>query len=573
VNAATQPSTLKRNITNPLVVDALILVGLGLLAMAAFYVTPEFAANLPQDGVDFAVPAVNLLERGQYVLTAFGHSFPPQHPFGMSLLLVPVYALCGHALGNGIYAILLCALGTIALTYFIGVKLGGRSCGIFAALFLITNYGFWQYSQKIMSEVPSTFFATAALALSLSIRDRKRPALTCFAGGVAIGFMVAIRYDSIMMMAPALLMLWEGPWTDRLRRAAFIVLGLAPWIISLAIYHEIRFGSPLRTGYSLYTTGYKDSAHPMFSTRYITTSSFLRTREIEARFTGMVEGNGFFYAKSLLTETDTTRVLGHPLYWQLPGRTIYQALALFRTALGIVGFLACLPAWRPNYFRQRFLLWSVTSLLVTVSLYWVYFWQEERFLMRLVPLFCLANGIGISELFARWNARAVRAALIVIPSALIAVFAFYNWQMGFPNGNDLHLYETLTQAARQMESNAVVVTNFDPFRIDAYLIHHTERLAVPLVPDKGVSLFISGTSTQTSFHPFVALEHPERLQELLDSGRPVYWLINNPWSGQPFSEFNALQKSFRLRVLATASVNGGDDQPYFGRIHELPKEH
>ena len=75
----------------------------------------------------------------------------------MALLLIPAYVLYGHFLGNGIYAILLCALGTIALTYFIGVKLGGRWCGCFAALFLITNYGFSQYSQKIMTDVPPRF--------------------------------------------------------------------------------------------------------------------------------------------------------------------------------------------------------------------------------------------------------------------------------------------------------------------------------------------------------------------------------------------------------------------------------
>jgi hypothetical protein len=159
--------------------------------------------------------------------------------------------------------------------------------------------------------------------------------------------------------------------------------------------------------------------------------------------------------------------------------------------------------------------------------------------------------------------------LVVVFSALIAAFAFFNWQMGFPTGNDLHLYETLTQAARQMESNAVVVTNFDPWRTDAYLIRGTQRLAVPLVHADGVSLFVRGSSTVTSFHPFAASEDPERLREFLDSGRPVYWLINNPWSGKPLASLNTLEKSFRLQVLATASVNGGDDLPYFGRVGKL----
>lgn len=519
VNTTLQPSTLGRNITNPLLLDFLILVALSLLALAAFYVTPEFAANLPQDGVDFAIPTVNFLERGQLVLTAYGHDFPPARGFGMALLLMPAYVLYGHFLGNGIYAILLCALGTIALTYFIGIKLGGRSCGCFAALFLITNYGFWQYSQKIMTDVPSAFLTTAVLALLLSIYDRKRFGLACFTVGIITGFAVSIRYDNILVMAPALLLLWEGSWTQRFRRVIFIILGLAPWMIGLAAYHQITFGSPFRTGYNLYVSNGKDPEHPMFSTKYIATSSFLKTRGFDAQLAGMIEGNGPFYAKSLLTEADTSRVFGHPLYWQLPGRTTYQGLTLLRTALGILGLLVCLNAWRSNHQRQRFLVWLVTFSFLNVILYLLYFWGEERYLMRLVPLFCVASGIGVSELLARCSAKMVRIPLVIVFSILIAVFAFFNWQMGFPNGNDLHLYETLTQASGQMESNAVVVTNFDAWHVDAYLIRGTKRLAVPLMRNNSISVLAKGASARTYIHPFVASEDPEPLRQLLVSGR------------------------------------------------------
>jgi 4-amino-4-deoxy-L-arabinose transferase-like glycosyltransferase len=152
--------------------DLLIALGLALLAAFVFWTTPEFAASLPQDAPDYAIPAVNLLERGRLVVSAYGHDFPPAHPPGMPLLLLPSYILFGYFPGNGIYAVLLCSVSTVVLTYIIGVKLGGRLCGCSAALFLIAHHGFWQFSRKIMSEVPSALFGIAVFALLLKIRDR-----------------------------------------------------------------------------------------------------------------------------------------------------------------------------------------------------------------------------------------------------------------------------------------------------------------------------------------------------------------------------------------------------------------
>jgi len=555
--------------------DVIIILGLVLFASFSFYATPEFAANLPEDGGDSAIPAVNLLERGKLVLTAYGHDFPPAHPFGLSLLLLPAYAVAGHFLGNGIYAILFCALGSIVVTYVLGVKLWGRWCGSFAALFLITHYAFWQYSQKIMSEVPSVFLLLSVLALVLSVRPERPTGFRYVAAGAILGFAVTVRYDDVLWFAPtaALLLLGAGSWPERRRRVGLCLAGLAPWLLLLVIYHQVTFGSPWRTGYS-YWGNAGDATLPHFSMKYITTSSFLRMRKIDEQFAWLAEGNGVFYLKSLLAESDATRVFGHPLYWQLPGRSTYQMLALLRTALGVLGIVACLAAWRTNSLRQQFSLWLILTVLINIGLYLLFFGHEERYMMRLVPLFCLANGMGMAVVLARWPAKSLRVIVAVLVGAMIAAFAFFNWQMGFPSGNDLHLYEIFTYAARHLEPDAVVVTNIDPFRVDAYLIRGTKRLAVPLVLDRGgVAVFLKGSSTRASFEPFVAAENPERLRQFLHSGRPVFWLIDNPWTGRPAVGLDTLQRSFRLQVLATASPNGSGEQPYFGRVYDLPQGH
>lgn len=540
-----------------------------LTASFAFYVTPQFAANLPQDGADFAVPAVNLLERGRLMDSAYGHDFPSAHPFGTSLLLLPAYVLLGHSLGNGIFAILFCAFSTITLTYIIALKMGGRPCAIFAALFLITHYGFWQYSQKIMSEVPSALLATVVFALLATGREWKRPRAAHLAAGAILGFAITVRYDNIILLIPSILLLqWESSDPKRTRNLGLLLGGLAPFLISLALYNQVIFGTPWRTGYQYHgLAGTADQ--PLFSLDYLTKRGFMRLRQATEEIPGTIEGNGSFYAKSLLNQADTTRIFGHPAYWQLPGRHLYQTLALLRTGLGVIGLLACLAGWRANALRRRFFQWFVVTTIVYVCFYLLYDWQEERFLMRLVPLFCLANGLGVAALLAKATIKSVRDTVFVLIGALIAAFAFFNWQMGFPTGNDLHLYEVLTRAAQQMETDAVVVSNFDPLRLDAYVIRGTSRIAVPLGRYGDIYTFVGSDKTPTLLRPFLASENPDRLRELVHSGRRVYWLVNDPWSGRMSPELGVLpRQSFRLLTLGTVSVDNGPDQPYFGRVED-----
>lgn len=570
---ASLESRIRKEINVPWAVDVLIIAALCLVAWLGYFATPQFAADLPQDGVDFAVSALNLLERGRLAVSAYGHDFPSRHPFGTSLLLLPSYMILGHFLGNGIYSLFCCAFGTIALTYALGVRLGGRLCGCIAALFLITNHGFWQYSQKIMSEVPSVFLATAVLALLLASRNRKRPGLMWLAAGGVIGFALTVRYDNMLLLAPSLALLpWEDTWRQRMRRVGALVVGMAPFIIALGVYHQITYGRPWRTSYRYWGLAGTIS-QPLFSPEYITKASFMRLRLVEPGSADIVEGNGVFYPKSLLAESDTTRIFGPPLYWQLPGRRLFQILALFRSALGITGFVACLIGWRTHASRRQFLLWLVVFTVTSVVFYMLYNWQEERFLLRLVPEFCLANAIGVSLLFTLWPSKVARAMVVALVGASTFRLALLNLGAGFPSGNDAGLYSTLSHAGQYMESNAVVVSDFDPLRVDAYLIRGTDRLAVPLDLRSGVNLFIGDDVSPTHLHPFVASEDPARLRELIHSGRPVYWLIKDPWTKKGLAEVETLRKSFRLEVMAADSGNDGIKHPFFGRVEEAAAKH
>lgn len=577
VRQATKSSTSSGSAkAKPLVLDdRLIVLGLVLVAAFAFWVTPQFAGSLPQDGADYAMPAINLLERGRLVVSAYGHDFPPNHPPGMPLLLLPAYMLFGDFPGNGIYVVLLCSLGTVALTYVIGMKLGGRPCGCAAALFLIANYSFWQFSRKIMSEVPSAFFGVSALALSLTIRDRKRPGLVCLAIGGILGFAIAVRSDNALLFVPAAVLLaWEGAWPERLRRVGLCLAGIVPFLVGLAVYDRVTFGSPWLTGLQYWgITRDAKEPRPLFSPGYVTKSGFMRLNQVTETIPGLVEGNGLFYSRSLLSEADDTRIFSHPVHWQLPGRQLYQLLSVLRSALGVMGLWACLIAWRTKPLRQRFVLWLGGISIVYVGFYCLHFYQDERYLLRLVPTFCLANGMGVAFLFARWPAKDVRATVAVLVLALIGTLASWNGQLGFPTGEQRSVYETLSGVSRHMDNNAVVVSNFQSLCVDAYVIRGTYRIAVPLGQGRGDWVYVGGGSTPTPLSPITAVDNPERLRELLRSGRPVYWLIDTPWTKQRVPELDSLARSFRLQTLAAATMPNGTQQPFFGRVYDLPQVH
>jgi 4-amino-4-deoxy-L-arabinose transferase-like glycosyltransferase len=555
--------------------DVPIALGLVLLASLLFWTTPRLASDLMIDAPDYALPAVNLLERGRLALFAYGHVFPQMHPPGMSLLLLPSYILFGHLLGNGIYAVLLCAIGTIAVTYIIGVKLGGRLCGCSAALFLMSNYGFWQFSKKIMSEVPTTFFGVVVLALCLTIRNWKRPGLVCLAIGAIIGFAVSIRNDNILLLAPAALLLsWEGTRQVRLQRLVFSLVGLAPFLVALAAYNQVTFGHPWQTGYR-YWGGAGSVNKPGFSVRYITKSGFMQLQQIKPATNEVVYGNATIYLSSLLNQADTTQIfcLGTPKH--RPLTYLYQAEALLRTALGAIGLLACLVGWQTNSLRHRFLLWLATLTCAYISFFSMYYYRDERFLLRLVPVFCLVNGLGVAALYEKWASWRARSAVLLFVGAQIMGFILWDARIGLPPGEQFENHQALTFLASKIETNAVIVSNFNPFLVDAYLIHGTGRIAIPLGTNAETKVFINNDSTPTILSPFSASRDPERLRELLHSGLPVYWLIDRPWLHLPasddYSELNTLAESFDVLLLGTVEFRSEDYHPFFGRIVDKPQ--
>ncbi len=431
----------------PVSVDAVIALGVALLTCHVVWTTPQFAASLPQDAADYAIPAVNLLERGRLVVSAYGLDFPPVHPPGMPLLLVPAYMLTGHFLGNGIYAILFCSAAMVALTYWIGVKLGGRYCGCAAALFLIWNYSFWEYSHKIMSEVPSALLGVLVLGLLLAIGDSKRPGMICLAVGAIIGFAVTVRNDSLLLLAAAIpLLAWKSATRERARRLGLVLVGTAPFVIGQAVYNRSAYGSPWRTGYHYWGSA-GSTNRPLFSAGYITRTGFMRLEGI-TNDDPLAEGNATLYLKSLLDQADASDIFINYPRGRSSTVRFHRAMTLVRTGLGVLGLVACVTTWRTNPLRRKFFVWAILITVACFGFFLLYYYRDQRFLARLVPVFCLADGIGVAALLVKWPSPAARVVVVVFVAALIRWYMIATLGMGLPKGEPQRIYEGLTGVAR-----------------------------------------------------------------------------------------------------------------------------
>jgi 4-amino-4-deoxy-L-arabinose transferase-like glycosyltransferase len=524
-----------------------------LLTLAYFYlrITPEFAANLPQDAVDFVLPALNLVKRGSLVTTCYGRDMPPIHPLGLPLLLAPSYLVFGNFPGNGIYSILFCALGTVTTIYIIGRRLCGRMCGCFAALFLMTHNGFHGYSQKIMSEVPSAFLLTLIFLWLLHLSGSSRPTWGYYGVGALVGLAIAVRWDNVLILVPALALLVQDSWRSSLKRGIYVGVGLLPWVLALGLYNYVHHGNPLRTGYGYWRDLGQDT-RPVFSFRYATARGYWGSRGYSDEWINQQNGNLLLLSKTFANQVEMTRTFDQPKSWQsLAGGYTYRALVTARTLLGFVSLVWCIRWWRKRSPTGLATLWFTSLSFAMMCFYTCYCWQEERFLLRLVPFFCLFNAMVPAIVLApiqKWaSGYRITATLFLFAllGGLICSLTHFSEtyfsasQRDISSDDNVDLLRAMRSADNAMESNAWVVTDFDPFRSGIYLIEGTERTLIQL--------------SQQSWTPPGATEHPEQLVDLLRRGRPGYLFLKEPFElkPSPTTELAILSKLLFLKPLMT----------------------
>ena len=392
VEAPEAPALLYPAPTRRRLVSAAVLLGLCVLAVYLL-VAPGTLNGL--DGRSMLQVTSSIVERGDVTTSPaygvpgrYGHSYSKFGP-GQSIAAVPLYAI-GQALAAlvspvyrpelpSLLASFLPALITaitVSLLVLTAMELGAGPLGaVTLGLIYAVATPAAVYAIQYFSE-PLTGCGLLA-AVYLLIRDRSaltlwRPLLA----GVAFSFAVATRLETLLL-APPLVIYTLLPRPRRWERAAAFLLPLLVALAGLAVYDQIRFGSPTETGYGRTTDyyAYRDT-HPPH-----TPPSLL------AGLYGLLLSPG----KGLIEYTPPLLLapLGTALLWMRRRAETALLLALF--LIQLLGHANILIRWLGGWsWGPRFLI-AVLPLAV----------------LLLAPLFGAVGRLG-------YRARRILAALVVL---------------------------------------------------------------------------------------------------------------------------------------------------------------
>ena len=201
------------------------------------------ARTLPLDRPDLVFAPVG------FVPAARGGAVPMCAP-GLSLVMAPAWKIGGEV-GLHLVVPVLGAL-TVWATYLLGRHLHGPTAGATGAVLVAASPVFLYQIVQPMSDVPAAAFWTLALAV-ISRRDPRSYAI----GGFLISWALLTRPNLAPALVPVLVFValqarrsgavdWR---VSRLRGLLYFVCGLLPGCALLAVLNQVRYGSPLRTGY------------------------------------------------------------------------------------------------------------------------------------------------------------------------------------------------------------------------------------------------------------------------------------------------------------------------------------
>ncbi|HEV7734135.1 MAG TPA: glycosyltransferase family 39 protein [Candidatus Binatia bacterium] len=467
------------------------IVGLGVWLR---WTTPDLAQDLrPRpDALEYEEGARSLLRGEGYHVRVDGERYVPRYPFGFSVLLAPALAVWDVGPGSGVAMVLLTAAGAIAGAWALGIVAGGIPGAIVAASIVAFSPLHARWSTTVMSDVPSSCgVAWLAYAALVSLRRRRGPVAWALVG-LGLGFLATIRMSNGLLVPPIVAMLIVARDRSRRERVTSIValgLGTLAALLPLLVYQAYTFGGPLRTGYGFWA--------PIVGFAW----RFLR----DPPEGGGTLPNLWYYARLLAGDG-----------------------ALYGVAVAAMVAVGGVAAARGDSDRRRVLWLGVGFTVLMLWSYGIFFWQEDRYLLPVLPLLAAIAAAGVASTVPV-SLRAVAAGLAVLAVVLVA-------RGPSPYGRDkvLHEAEVLREISRRIEPDAVILAcSNDHFM--SLLVLAPDRRWVPLclddhrfavrwhkiapdIPDPAARARID-QAFAGKFDPVTATL---ALDRLVASGRPVY---------------------------------------------------
>jgi tetratricopeptide (TPR) repeat protein len=489
-----------------------------LLLLASFFFWPnrDLADHAFADSPDYIYPALRFLQGHGFVQILNGITYPPAgHPVGLAMMLVPFYAVLGDHAGNGVYAVWLCAIATVWLTYRLAVRFYDIPAAVIACLLLMSASQFRYYSRIVSTDAASgAVLVLCVLVLALKARD-SGSAWPCLWLGQLIGFSTIFRQDNLILVVAVVALLWKR-WRSPHLFAAFAGSLLLWGGVHLAC-NRAYTGDWTRSITALYNSPQMDRVGGAMNWRYFGQPSLLHS------------------SFAFVLRTSVTQ-------WCYDGpiKAVYVGYACLNLFL-VAGIMRA-----RNELSRYFLIlvlaftmfYSCLSLVVNV-----------RFFLRLVPMACILTGAGITAAWRGVRLPKIAAAAGLIWAGCLALPREYVCDPGVMPIDRLPFARFL-QRVRPIvtEPNAVILTSFNLFEVDYYL-GGPKRTLIPIhdevdplwwvqwkrprhpewinedapVPYRNLvyarSSINGGSRCAPSF-----LAHPELVDDALKLGRPVYYL-------------------------------------------------
>ncbi len=523
--------------------EAMIVILALAVGLAVGWSAPVSSGDLrpSPDAVEYGLLAAALARGERPVLRAGGLEAPPRYPLGHPLLAAPLVKLAAAWRGSrpqpddAVLASLLAGIMTLAATGLAARRIFGTGAAILTLLLVAASPFYAAYTRAVMAEMPSAALLAVMAALLASMAARPaapvpepegapssrhaggasgtRPSTSAgepagpagllkrlwpraghpgrsFALGLLLAGAVWMRLANVQA-APALALgVWLAAGRGRPARGALAALaalaaGTALGLLPLAAEQWLAYGSPLRTGYHLWTPEWTSGERPAFSPVYALARPALPA--------SAAQPNLVHYGAAWL---------GLPARGD-GGQPVSSPVHPF--AAGAIAILAVIGAWRafarpkcraaPDSAVAAFVVAGLGSALVV---YGFYFYQDARFLAPWSPLWLLLAAGGVTSLsrlpgagsvtsLSRLIGWASRAAALGLVLALLvplwpAVTGAPLWQQvtGRQRAVVPPRLAQLQALARETGPRAWIISAIDGPLVDEYVVRGTARRYIPL---------------------------------------------------------------------------------------------